>query len=113
MPIDPACEAANKSFAVSTAPDLTLNLKASNDTTGYTVFSKIVDTRCGGDAAMGQPCSNSDATGIDYLDVGGGVTDSSGRVTPQHRPAYYRIEVQAERAVNPQEKSQLSVLYAY
>lgn len=107
------CGADNTSFSIKTAPDVTFNLKATTDPTGYTVYAKIVDTRCGGDATLGQPCSNSDASGIDYLDAGGGVTSSSGTVTPQHRPAYYRIELQAERAANPKEKAQLSVLYAY
>lgn len=105
------CGTDNKTFDVKTAADISLNLKATGDTTGYTVYTKIVDTRCGG--PDGYPCSNSDSTGVDYLDAGGGVTSSSGTVTPQHRPAYYRIELQAERAANPKEKAQLSVLYAY
>jgi hypothetical protein len=92
---------------------LTFRLKASNDPSGFTVYTKITDTRCGGDTASGQPCTNSDVTGVDYLDAGGGVASSSGSVTPQHKPAYYRVEVQSERTVNPVEKSQLSVLYAY
>ena len=95
------------------SPDLTFNLKAINDLVGFKVYTKISDTRCGGDTAAGQPCTNSDNSGIDYLDAGSGVTSSSGSVTPQHRPAYFRIEVQSERAVNPNEKSQLSVLYGY
>ena len=95
------------------SPDMTFNLRATNDPAGFTVYTKITDTRCGGDTVAGQPCSNSDASGIDYLDAGGGVTSASGAVTPQHKPAYFRIEVQGERAVNPKEKSQLSVLYAY
>lgn len=93
--------------------DMTFNLKATKNPVGFNVFTKITDTRCGGDTAVGHPCSNSDSSGIDYLDAGGGVASSTGTVTPQHRPAYYRIEVQSERAVNPNEKSQLSVLYAY
>lgn len=95
------------------SPDMIFNLKADNDPTGFKVYAKIADTRCGGDTTTGEPCSNSDNSGVDYLDAGSGVTSSSGSVTPQHRPAYYRIEVQSERAVNPNEKSQLSVLYAY
>lgn len=95
------------------SPDMIFNLKADNDPVGFKVYAKIADTRCGGDTAAGEPCSNSDSSGVDYLDAGSGVTSSSGSVTPQHRPAYYRIEVQSERAVNPNEKSQLSVLYAY
>ena len=94
---------------------MTFNLKATNDSVGFNVYAKITDTRCGGNTAAvpPQPCSNSDTSGVDYLDAGGGVASSSGAVTPQHRPAYFRIEVQSERAVNPNEKSQLSVLYAY
>lgn len=107
------CGADNKTFNPIQAPDLTFTLKATNDAVGFMVYSKIVDTRCGGNTSLLQPCSNSDSSGVDYLDGGGGVTASTGAVTPQHRPAYYRIEVQGERAANVREKTQLSVLYAY
>lgn len=106
------CTAQSKNMVPKDSPDMTFNLKATTDTVGFKVFAKISDTRCGSDV-VGQPCSNSDSTGVDYLDAGSGVASSSGSVTPQHRPAYFRIEVQSERAVNPNEKSQLSVLYAY
>lgn len=92
--------------------DMTFNLQATNDPVGFRVYSKITDTRCGS-TLVGQPCSNSDTSGVDYLDAGGGVSSSSGSVTPQHRPAYFRIEVQSERALNPKEKAELSVLYAF
>lgn len=108
-----ACVGQPTSTIPTESTDMTFNLKATNDPVGFKVYAKISDTRCGGDTAAGQPCSNSDSTGIDYLDAGSGVTASSGTVTPQHRPAYYRIEVQSERAVNPNEKSKLSVLYSY
>lgn len=108
-----SCSADNKTLIPTDSPDLTFTLKATNDNVGFKVYTKIVDTRCGGDPALGQPCSNSDSSGVDYLDAGGGVTTSTGTVTPQHRPAYYRIEVQGERATNAKEKTQLSVLYAY
>lgn len=107
------CAAQATSPVATLSPDMTFKLKAINDPAGFNVYTKIIDTRCGGDAAAGQPCSNSDSSGIDYLDAGSGVASSSGTVTPQHRPAYFRIEVQGERAVNPNEKSHLSVLYAY
>lgn len=107
-----SCTGQPTSLVPKQSTDMTFNLKATNDTVGFNVFAKITDTRCGSDTA-GQPCSNSDTTGVDYLDAGSGVASSSGSVTPQHRPAYYRIEVQSERAVNPNEKAQLSVLYAY
>lgn len=106
------CTGKPASLIPTESPDMTFSLKATNDSVGFKVYAKISDTRCGSDTA-GQPCTNSDTTGVDYLDAGGGVTSATGSVTPQHRPAYYRIEVQSERAVNPNEKSQLSVLYAY
>lgn len=108
-----ACTGQPTSSIPTQSPDMTFNLKSTRDPVGYNVYAKITDTRCGGDTAAGQPCSNSDNSGVDYLDAGSGVAASSGAVTPQHRPAYFRIEVQSERAVNPNEKSQLSVLYAY
>ena len=108
-----ACTGLPASSAANISSDMTFNLKSTRDPVWYKVYAKITDSRCGGDTAAGQPCSNSDNSGVDYLDAGSGVASSSGAVTPQHRPAYYRIEVQSERAVNPKEKAQLSVLYAY
>ena len=109
-----ACTGSPTTPVATESPDITFNLKAdlgdAIDPAGYLINAKIVDTRCGGDTT--QPCTNSDTSGIDYLDAGGGVASASGAVTPQHRPAYYRIEVQSEKA-NTQQKSQLSVLYAY
>lgn len=107
------CTNSTKTATPNESPDMTFNLKAANDATGYNVYTKIVDTRCGGDPTKGQVCSNSDSSGIDYLDGGGGVTSGGGVVQPQPRPAYYKIEIQGERASNPIEKSKLSVLYAY
>lgn len=107
------CDTANKTYMPTESPDLSFILKATNDNTGFRVFTKITDTRCGGNTALNEPCSNSDMTGIDYLEAGSGVTGGGGTVTPQHKPAYYSIEVQGERAANPREKSKLSVLYAY
>lgn len=107
------CTANNKSVITSVSPDISFVLKAPNDAAGYKVYTKITDTRCGGDTSISEPCTNSDSTGIDYLDSGSGVTGGGGKVTPQHKPAFYKIEVQGERASNPKEKSKLSVLYAY
>lgn len=108
------CTGSPSAPAPKQSPDLTFNLKATGATSaGFKVYAKIIDTKCGGNTAAGQPCSNSDTSGIDYLDAGGGVASAAGTVTPQHRPAYYRLEVQSERAVNPSEKAALTVLYAY
>jgi hypothetical protein len=107
------CSNDNKAASPLVSPDISMILKASNDPTGYKIFTKITDTKCGGDPSADELCSNSDVSGVDFLDSGGGVTGAGGKVTPQHKPAYYKIEVQGERASNPREKAQLSVLYAY
>jgi hypothetical protein len=110
-----ACSAANKSDVPKVLPDMTFNLPASTGQTGYIVYTKIIDTRCGGDIALGQACSNSsdNPPGTEGLSVGSGVTSNSGSISPQHLPAYYRIDVQGERVSNPAEKANISVLYAY
>lgn len=108
-----ACTGSPTSPNPTESEDMTFNLRSTNDSVGFRVYTKITDSRCGGDSAVGQPCSNSDTSGVDYLDAGGGVASSSGSVTPQHRPAYFRIEVQSERAANPKEKAQMSVLYGF
>ena len=107
------CDTANKNSIPTESPDLSFILKSTNDAAGFRVYTKITDTRCGGNTALNEPCTNSDLTGIDYLESGSGVTGGGGTVTPQHKPAYYSIEVQGERASNPREKSKLSVLYVY
>lgn len=94
-------------------PDMTFHLQSASDPAGFTVYAKITDTKCGGNTTIGQACSNSDPSGIDYLDAGGGVASSAGTVTPQHLPAFYRIEVQGQQSVNPSERAKLSVLYEY
>ena len=107
------CSANSLSSKADDSPDLTFKLQATSDPVGFIVYSKIVDTKCGGDTTVGQPCSNSDKSGIDYLDSAGGVTASTGTVTPQRRPAFYKVEIQGEKSVNPSERSKLSVLYVY
>lgn len=94
-------------------PDITLRL---NSTSGdpFAVYTKIVDTVCSDKRPypVGK-CTGSDLSGVDYLDGGSGVAGSSSVVATQSMPAIYRIEVQAERYTNPQEKAKLSILYSY
>ncbi len=85
------------------APDITFTLMGTAVGNNYKIYSKIVDTTPG----------NSDPSGIDYLDSGSGVTGTSSGVSPKHVPGMYRIEVQGEKEVNPNERALLSVLYAY
>jgi hypothetical protein len=84
----------------TTAPDITMTLPATNGTQ-FTVYSKIVDTVAG----------NTDTSGLQL--EGAGVAESNTIIVPQHFPYVYRVEVQGQRSVNPAEKSNISVLYAY
>lgn len=80
--------------------DVQITLPATNGTQ-FTVYSKIVDTIAG----------NTDTSGLQL--EGAGVAESNTIIVPQHFPYVYRLEVQGQRSVNPAEKSNISVLYAY
>ena len=92
-------------------PDMTFVLKSTLDTNkfiqppGYKVYTKIVGTPIKG---------NTDKADMPNLRKGENVVESAGieggGVTI---PTTYRIEVRAERENNPQEKANISVLYAY
>jgi hypothetical protein len=85
-------------------PDVKFNLAGSSGQS-FSVYSKIVDTVPGVQYPPpppgGQPL------------IGGGVTESSGPTTGNLSHYVYRIEVSGERANNPSEKSDISVLYEY
>lgn len=70
----------------------------------FRVDTKIIDTVKG----------NTAANGIGGQLGGEGVVSGGGtQISPPPNPTLYRIEVQAQDAVNPQQKSKYSVLYAY
>jgi len=83
--------------------DMSFKLKGLPSQPGYKVYSQIIDTVKG----------NSDKSGVDQLDGGGGVTAGSSGISPMHIPSLFTIEVQAEKEFNPKEKAKLSVLYSY
>jgi hypothetical protein len=107
-----ACSDANKNLDPKIAPDFSFVLKHTQDTSfgfkqspGYRVYSKIVDTPVKG---------NTDKADLPNLRKGENVTESAAiEGTGVTIPTTYRVEVHAEREVNPKEKSNLSVLYAY
>ena len=97
-------------------PDITFQLNAST-TTPFTVYSKIVDTMErsfivleGSTKKTVVIAGNSDTSSI--VLEGGGTTEA-GSVTVPHYPYVYRLEVQGERQQNANEKSNISVTYAY
>lgn len=97
-----ACNVNNSSLDPTVSPDMTLTLNGVAPQPNYVVFTKIVDTIPG----------NTDTSGIS-LQGSGVVQGSAGIITPQHFPYIYRIEVQGQRQTNPDEKANLSAVYAY
>lgn len=106
--------------------DVFFNLRGTQDTAGFNVYSKIIDTMAGNtDSAAAKTVSSADVAAIAALSGvdggasllgGGGVSynpKGTGGVNVQHIPVRYRIEIQSERAINPVEKNNLSILYAY
>jgi len=92
----------NNSLDPATATDMTFTLLGVAPQPNFNVFAKIVDTVEG----------NSDRSGLE-LEGLGVVESGSGMIVPPHTPYLYRIELQAERAGAPDERANLSVLYAY
>ena len=89
-----------------TRPDLQFDTPSVTGLASYRVFVKIVDTVAG----------NSETTGI--VTVGelygaGVIASSSGEVSPPHIPYLYRVEVQAQDAINPRERARYTGLYVY
>lgn len=86
-------------------PDVTFTLPGQLDSQGYTVYTKIVDTIPG--------IGLLDGSGINYLDGGLGVAGRDSSIASPRTPTMYTLEVEAEKSVNPKEKANLTVLYAY
>ncbi len=89
-------------FDPKSSPDVVLTLSGAASQPDFNVYAKIVDTVPG----------NSSTSGIE-LDGAGVVDSNSGIITPQHFPYIYRLEVQGERKNNPDERANLSAVYAY
>jgi hypothetical protein len=82
-------------------PDITFLLQATTKSP-FKVYAKIIDTFQG----------NTDTANNKNLREALNVTDSVAE-SGQTITSSYSIEVQTERSTNPQEKANLSVLYAY
>ena len=87
------------------SPDLTFTLPGPSGGQGYTVYSKVIDTVTG--------VGLLDASGVDYLDPGIGMAGAGSSTQSMRTPNIYTIEVRGEKAVNPKEKINFSVVYAY
>lgn len=93
--------ACSRSSDPKTSPDLKFTLRSEGDVP-FAVYVKIIDTTPGNTNTQALPLE------------GAGVAESqAGLITPQHFPYLYRVEVQAERERNPQERVNLEFLYAF
>ena len=99
------CAADDSSLDPTAIPDLQFTLGVAPNV--FDVFAKIVDT-VEGNSDMGGL-----VTGGGSLGGGGVVASNTGLINPPQSPYLYRIEVQAQAAVNVRERSRLSILYAY
>lgn len=89
------------SFSAKDNPDLTFKLQATTSSP-YQVYAKVVDT------FKGNTDGNYNSNLREALNVTETVTETGKTI-----PNSYRVEIQAERSSNPDEKASLSVLYAY
>lgn len=98
-----ACSPESKTTDPRVSPDITFKLQGVPSQPGFNVFTKIVNSTPG----------NSSESVISGLTGASGVTDSKSGISPQHIPAMYSVEIEGERETNPQEKANVSILYAY
>jgi hypothetical protein len=111
------CSTDNKSLDLKKSDgtnisDVTFRLAGPTSAQDYTVYAKIVDTS--GGTVGGASGSTAPNTYKGGLDLGGqGVTGTQMTLAPMTHPFLFRVEIQAERTTNPDERSQLSVIYAY
>lgn len=94
-----ACGAASSNINPKDTPDITFTLASNFGSVGYTVYTKIISTTPGSTDMSGRNLEGQSTTGAPLGDVG--------------TPYLYRIEVSSEKVVNPLERANLSVLYAY
>jgi uncharacterized membrane protein YgcG len=107
-----SCSSENRTSDPRSNPDISFVL-AGTDNVGYRVFAKIVATQEGNTDVSGAGGGGSGG-GL----VAGGVVSSGGGgggvINPgTHYPYMYTMEIQGEKATNPDERSRLTVLYAF
>lgn len=96
--------ACNRTMSINPSIVTSYDLKYELGSVGYptyTVYAKIVDTVEGNSA----PDKGLGGKGV--------VTSGSGEVTVASMPYLYTVEVDAQNAANPAERSKLSILYQY
>jgi hypothetical protein len=100
----------SKKVDPKTMPDFIFTLKGTTSVSDFKVYSKIVDT-VPGVGLIYKPNASYNLEADGGVAYGGGSSSGGGKT--MRTPSIYTIEVQSEAAVNPKEKSNLTVLYAY
>lgn len=110
------CSAQQKAMEITTiktAPDLTFLLKGATTGQNYKVYAKIVDTASGNTDTSSLISSSSDSDGLNSASGSSYSKTGGSQVSMVHIPYSYRIEVQGEPEARLQEKTNVTVLYAY
>jgi uncharacterized membrane protein YgcG len=110
-----SCSDDNRSSDPNTSPDMNFVL-AGTDNVGYRVVAKIIATQEGNTDVSGAGGGGGGGGGGGL--VAGGVVSSGGGgggvINPgTHFPYMYTLEVQGEKETTPDERSRLTVLYAF
>jgi hypothetical protein len=107
------CGTNNKKSDISqlkVTADMTFTFPGTAGSSAYTVYSKIIDT------AIGNTDTSQYASGGLLIGAGVGRSGTSvggGNTAATKIPYLFTIEVQGEAALNPQEKTRVTLLYAY
>ena len=101
--------------SIKSKPDLSFLLKGTLPGSNYKVYAKIVDTTAGNTDTASSTLLNSSDIASGLVGASGSAYNRSGAgtIAIQHIPYVYRLEIQGEKEINPLEKSNVSVLYAY
>lgn len=98
-----ACGAASANINPRDTPDMVFTLQSQvlgfGTPSGFRVYTKIVSTTPGSTDMSGRNLEGQSTTGAPPSDIGS--------------PYLYRIEVSSEKTSNPNERANLSILYAY
>jgi hypothetical protein len=102
---------------VKNHPDFTFTLSSIAPQPNFAVYAKIVETLpnlpatyCGSVSPC--PAGNSSRSPV-ILEGEAVAANNTGMNTPQHFPFLYRIDIQAERQTNPDERANITSVYAY
>jgi|WetSurMetagenome_2_1015567.scaffolds.fasta_scaffold00013_97 hypothetical protein len=105
-----------RSADVKTYPDFRFTLAGITGQANFVVYAKVVETITSLPVGLctSQPCRAGNTSSAPVILEGEAVSASSTGINmPAHFPFLYRIDLQAERSTNPDERANLTGVYAY